>query len=237
MAEPQSSNQLVKAGTSGSEGYSIQLSRPSAAGKMSEMVVHIPAGMSVDALRENPMLLAAALKDGDPTWAPYDFGFVFVAVLHAASLGLDIIQGDVYPVDGRIGVSDWAKIKYARNTGKYRHEVDMGELPPCKVAGRKGELLYDGPNYECTVRIYSNDLLETTYTTQLKNWVGKSTEWVQRPAESLRRKALARAYQEICPVGTEPSEVPTQEVSNAPRLQGARVQAASAVQTEGEGQG
>lgn len=191
-------------------GYAIKMKRYDASGVPSELSVHIPEGASLDAIKANPLLLTAVLKDGDPTWRQMEPGFILVAVMHAASLGLDILQGDVYAVEGRIGISDWAKIKYARSHG-YRADVEIEDGPEISIPWetRKETKILVTPNFKATATVYdSNGQRVSTYTTDLKQWFGNSTEWFKRPKESLRRKCLARAYQEVCPVGTEPDEVP-----------------------------
>ena len=192
-------------------GYAIKIKRFSAAGSVNPLEVLIPENAKLESIKNNPLLLAAVMKDGDPVWQGYDAGFVLIACMKAASLGLDILEGDIYPVEGRLGVSDWAKIKYARARG-YRAEVDMVEgeqmTVPWETAKNKG--VWTGANLKCTVRVYSqDDKLLTTYTTTLRAWFeGRSREWRDRSAESLRRKTIARAYQEVCPVGVDPEEAP-----------------------------
>jgi hypothetical protein len=192
-------------------GYTITIRRFSAAGDAKPLVAHIPEHASPEMLRNNPVLLAAVLKDGDPTWRDMEPGFVLVAVLKAAGLGLDILEGDIYPVEGRLGTSDWAKIKYARARG-FSAAVRYTTGPKANWAWetRKEKGIWEGTADSIAVDVKDrNDKVVSTYETTLKAWwEGRSQEWRNRPAESLRRKALARAYQEVCPVGVDPEEAP-----------------------------
>jgi hypothetical protein len=196
-------------------GYRITIKRFNASGDNTPLVAWIPEKASPASIRDNPVLLSAVLKDGDPTWQQYEPGFILVAALKAAGLGLDLLEGDIYPVQGRLGISDWAKIKYARSHG-YRAVVEMKQGPAVQwdwgTAREKG--IWQGTNDTAVATIYDrNDKLVNTYETTLKAWwVGSSKEWRDRTAESLRRKALARAYQEVCPVGIDPEEAPPIEV-------------------------
>lgn len=224
MAVPLSNNtQLAQAPVEASlvepeapRGYTIAMQRYDAAGRPNHLNITIPDGANMDAIKDNPVMLAAVLKDGDPVWKQYDFGFVLVAVMHSRSLGLDIMQGDIYPIEGRLGVSDWAKIKYARSHMNLKYTVEMVEGGIIKIPWktRSEEGLWEGNDLTCTVKFYeagakADDMPVSTYTTSLKAWFeGRSKEWKERTRESLRRKALARGYQELCPVGTEPSEAP-----------------------------
>lgn len=196
-------------------GYTIQIKRFSASGNNQPLVVHIPEGASPEAIRNNPLLLACVLKDGDPVWSQYEPGFVLVAALKAAGLGLDLLEGDIYPVEGRLGISDWAKIKYARSKG-YRATVEFTKGPSVswEWSTRQAKGMWTGTDDTCTVTVYTkDDKVVNVYATTLKAWwVGHSKEWRDRTAESLRRKAIARAYQEVCPVGVDPEEAPPIDV-------------------------
>jgi hypothetical protein len=192
-------------------GYTITIRRFNASGDAKPLVVHIPQGATPEQIRSNPMLLAAVLKDGDPVWSQMEPGFVLVAALKAAGLGLDLLEGDIYPVEGRLGISDWAKIKYARSKG-YRAIVRTTVGPQVnwdwKTAKQQG--IWTGTNDTIAVDVLNlHGEIVNTYETSLKAWwEGRSNEWRQRPSESLRRKAIARAYQEVCPVGIDPEEAP-----------------------------
>lgn len=192
-------------------GYKITIKRFNPGGQSQDLVAWIPEKASPATIRDNPVLLAAVLKDGDPTWQPYEPGFILVAALKAAGLGLDLLEGDIYPVQGRLGISDWAKIKYARSHG-YRATCEMKQGPNVSwdwaTSREKG--IWRGTNDTAVVTVYDkHDKAVNVYETALKAWfVGSSKEWRDRTAESLRRKALARAYQEVCPVGIDPEEAP-----------------------------
>lgn len=192
-------------------GYKITIKRFNASGDNTPLVAWIPERATPAAIRDNPVLLAAVLKDGDPTWQQYEPGFILVAALKAAGLGLDLLEGDIYPVQGRLGISDWAKIKYARSHG-YRAAIEMKQGPPVSwdwaTARERG--IWQGTNDTAVVTVYDkHDKAVNVYETALKAWfIGSSKEWRDRTAESLRRKALARAYQEVCPVGIDPEEAP-----------------------------
>jgi hypothetical protein len=214
MAEPQSGTAIIPAAVQADEGYSIAIKRYGAGGVASPMVVRIPADASLVSIRTNPMLLAAVLKDGDPVWSNYELGFILVAVLHAASLDLDILQGDIYPIEGRIAVSDKAKIKYAINAHIFSNAPEItteaGPLIkiPWKTARDAGT--YEGPNYKTTVKLHVRGWdAPLVYTAELTAWFkGSNPNWRSNPIGMLELRTYAKACERVRPVGTQPEEAP-----------------------------
>lgn len=203
-------------------GYTIAIRRFDAAGQAKPLVVHIPENASLASIKENPLLLAAVLKDGDPVWANCEPGFVLVAVLHANSLGLDILQGDIYPIEGRMAVSDKAKIKYALNSGLFSNapEIDTLEGPAVKIPWetRRGKGEYFGPDLTTTVKLHvKNWALPVVYTAKLAAWFkGANPNWVSNPRAMLEMRCYAKACERVCPVGTQPEEAPPLASNFAP---------------------
>jgi hypothetical protein len=195
-------------------GYTISINRFGANGQSKPLVVHIPENASLGMIRENPLLLAAVLKDGDPVWSGYEPGFVLIAVLHANSLGLDILQGDIYPIEGRIAVSDKAKIKYALNSGLFNDAPEITTEVGAKVTipweTRRGKGEYVGPDLKTTVKLHIRGWqLPVVYTAELRSWFkGANPNWVSNPQAMLEMRAYAKACERVCPVGTQPEEAP-----------------------------
>jgi hypothetical protein len=195
-------------------GYTISIRRFSASGDAKPLVVHIPENASLASIRQNPLLLAAVLKDGDPVWQQCEPGFILVAVLHANSLGLDILQGDIYPIEGRMAVSDKAKIKYALNAGIFSDapEIITVEGPAVAIPWetRRGKGTYTGPNLTTTVKLHVRGwALPVVYTAELRAWFrGANPNWMSNPKGMLELRAYAKACERVCPVGTQPDEAP-----------------------------
>jgi hypothetical protein len=213
MAEPLSETAIVPAKDTAS-GYTIRVRRYDAAGAAQPLIVHIPENASLASIRDNPLLLAAVLKDGDPVWTSCEPGFVLVAVLHANSLGLDILQGDIYPIEGRLAVSDKAKIKYAlaQNIFSDAPEIITAEGPEIVIPWetRRGKGEYRGPDLITTVKLHVHDwAAPVIYTARLKSWFkGANPNWVSNPHSMLELRAYAKACERVCPVGTQPEEAP-----------------------------
>lgn len=195
-------------------GYKLTIKRFNAAGAGQPLIVHLPETTNARVLKDNPLLMAAVLKDGDPVWQNYDIGFVLVATLYASSLGLDILQGDVYPVQGRTAVSDKAKIKYALQQAIFSDapEIETKKGPPINIEyeskGRKET--WTGPDMTTIVKLHVKGWdLPVVYTADLKSWFkGNNPNWRDNPASMLELRAYAKACERVCPVGTQPEEAP-----------------------------
>lgn len=246
MAEPMSNTAIVPvAETKG--GYDITIKRFSASGAVNPLVVHIPEDAKLATIRDNPLLLAAVLKDGDPIWAQMEPGFVLVAVLHANSLGLDILQGDIYPIEGRLAVSDKAKIRYALQSGLFRDAPEITTVEGSRISipweTKREKGVFEGPDLTTTVKLHIRGWSQpVVYTASLRTWFkGSNPNWRTNPAGMLELRAYAKACERVCPVGVQPDEAPPlditkQEVqnnaSNVSGRAGSGMRSASAVKVE-----
>jgi hypothetical protein len=160
------------------------------------------------------LLMAAVLKDGDPVWSAFEPGFVLVAALQAASYGLSLLEGDIYPVEGRLAVSDKAKIKYALASGMIvdapRIETVEGQQIDIPWETKREKGVWMGKDLTTTVTLkirgWENPLV---YRTSLKSWFrGNNPNWKSNPQGMLELRAYAKACERVCPVGTQPEEAP-----------------------------
>src|SRR4029077_8261106 len=100
---------------------------------------------------------------------------------------LDILQGDIYPIEGRMAVSDKAKIKYALAQGIFSNapSIVTEEGPQVVIPWetRRGKGEYRGPDLKTTVRLAVKGWSEPiVYTTELKSWFkGANPNWVSNP--------------------------------------------------------
>lgn len=190
--------------------YQIQVSEFDAAGKRSSFAVPVPTNMNSQ--EASVMLRLAILKR--TTWKSYDIPTILHAILYADRMGLDIVAGDVYSVDGgRLATTAAAKIRHAMASGKiagYNVEITEGPEITIKWQSSKGPGEWTGPNLKATVTVYVKDWEKPmTYTTTLEEWfMGGNPNWKSRPAYMLRRNALSKALEEVSPMGVEPDEAP-----------------------------
>lgn len=182
--------------------YSLQISEYDAAGAKQQFAVAIPqAGAWPDV-----MLRAALLKK--TTFESHPMPMIIHGVIYADRMGLDIMAGDVYLVQGRPAISNKAKIKMALATGQIESiETAIKELP------EKPDILRD-----CVVK---NDL-ECTVTLEVKGWKkplvrraklsrwykGKNPNWKDNPEHMLELNTVAHACEYIAPGGTDSDEAP-----------------------------
>lgn len=220
-------------------GYTISIRRFSASGDAKPLVAHIPENAGPDIIRANPVLLAAVLKDGDPVWQQCEPGFVLVAALQAASLGLDLLQGDIYPIEGRLAVSDKAKIKYTLQQGIFTDAPEIVTVEGAEVVlpweTRRGKGEYRGPDLTTTVKLHVRGwAAPVVYTARLRSWFkGANPNWVSNPHAMLELRAYAKACERVCPVGTQPEEAPplTSMPATSPDFLAGESQLRSAMQT------
>lgn len=137
------------------------------------------------------------LKAG--AWGKYPIAMIAFAIAYADSLGLDIMQGDVYSTgDGRIATSNKAKIKLAMRTGLI---VDAPQIvteetdEPIELDG------YEGPQLVCTVSVRVKGWDKPLVKTQkLSSWYVKNNpNWRLRPEHMLELNTLAHTLELISP--------------------------------------
>jgi hypothetical protein len=146
------------------------------------------------------------LKKGP--WKSSPISEIAFGVTFARSLGLDAMQGDVFPTsEGRLGISNKAKIKLALRTGNVEGiEVSMKDtglaitLPGCI---QKTDL-------ECTVKVYVKGWkVPITRTAKLSRWYkAKNPNWQGNPEHMLELNTVAHAMEYVNPGATDSEEAP-----------------------------
>lgn len=200
MAEIQNSTALVPV----SGEYLIRVKEFDAAGKGNEIAVAIPN--SVDFRQWSVMQQALMLKKG--AWASSSIPEIVFAIAYANSLGLDILQADVYPTgNGRIATSNKAKIKLALATGNIEGisaEIKETDKPiTLKDCALKNDL-------ECTVTVHVKGwkmpIVRRAFLSQWFN--AKNPNWASRPHHMLELNTVAHAVEYVNPTGTGDDEAP-----------------------------
>jgi len=200
MAEAQSTNALVPIDGE----YMIEVKEFDAAGKSKAITVAAPT--SADFRAWSLMQQAVMLKKGP--WQSRSLQEIIYAIAYANNLGLDIMQGDVYPTgDGRINTSNKAKIKQALATGNIEGIevaiVDTGKAISLDGCSQKTDL-------ECTVTIHVKGWkVPIVRKSQLSRWFNKSNpNWKGRPEHMLELNTVAHAVEYVHPMATESDETP-----------------------------
>lgn len=138
----------------------------------------------------------AMLKSGVMDKLP--IGQILFAIAYARSKGLDIMEGDVYSTgEGRIALSNKAKIKLALRTGRISsYKVAFTELPD--APGPEGCTAdYD---IECTVTLGVQGLGVIQKVQRLSEWyMDKNPNWRTRPRHMLELNTFAHACELINP--------------------------------------
>jgi len=148
----------------------------------------------------------AMLKAG--AWEKIPVSQVIYAIAYAEKQGLDIMQGDVYSTgDGRIAISNKAKIKLALKTGRICgikvetiETEDPLVLEGCAVSHE----------LECTVTLKVKGFDEPVVKIQrLSEWyMPRNPNWKFRPQHMLELNTLAHACEIVHPTVTEGDEAP-----------------------------
>lgn len=207
MATEENTSAIVPAATAAS--YSLSIVEYDAGGAKSTLSVPLPQ----DEKWGNVMLRAALLKKGG-NWKAYDIPTIIHAVVYADNLGLDIMAGDVYCAEeGRLSTTAGAKIKHAMQSGRiasYEVQMEPGEPITIPYTLKNQQETYKGTNLKATVTVQVKDMDKpVVYTTTLAEWfTGRNPNWRTRPAYMLRKNALSKVMEEVCPLGTEADEAP-----------------------------
>jgi len=156
-------------------------------------------------------------------WNGVPVPVIMHAVAYAESLGLDIVAGDVYYIDGRVATTNDARIKYALSSGKIEgynvmldpdpyDDVAVAKAPQIALEWRtqKETGTWKGPNYKATVTVKVKGWTDAlVYKTDLKQWfTGRNPNWRTRTPFMLRKSSLAHALTEVVPVGLDVDEAP-----------------------------
>lgn len=213
MAELEGAGTIVPA-QQAKASYTLAITEYDAAGKANILSVPLPQ----DEKWGSVMLRAALLKRGG-SWKAYDIPTIIHAVVYADNLGLDIMAGDVYCAEeGRLSTTAGAKIKHAMQSGRvasYSVDIQPGKPISIPYTIKNQQETYTGTNLEATVTVKVRDLEEpVVYKTTLAEWfTGRNPNWRTRPAYMLRKNALSKVLEEVCPMGTESDEAPPIEVA------------------------
>lgn len=208
MAQLEENTAIVPVRASG-PSYTLAITEFDAGGKASTLSVPLPQ----DEKWGSVMLRAALLKKGG-NWKGYDIPTIIHAVVYADNLGLDIMAGDVYCAEeGRLSTTAGAKIKHAMQSGRvtgYSVDIQPGKPIEIPYTLKNQQEKYTGTNLEATVTVKVRDLDEpVVYKTTLAEWfTGRNPNWRTRPAYMLRKNALSKVLEEVCPMGTEADEAP-----------------------------
>lgn len=224
MPSPESETALVPAAS----GYSISIKDVAPGGQVETYLV--PIADSVEWKNWTLMLRAAVLKKGNSVWRDKPIPEILHAIVYAESLGLDIVQGDVYVAEGgRLAVTNDARIKSALGSGRiagYRYEVS--EIPAEEDKAdpkwrdwetKNASGTYEGPNLRSKVTVGVKGWTEqVVYETTLDQWfLGRNANWRTRTPYMFRKSSIAHALNEVCPIGLDEAEVPPL-VSEVPDL-------------------
>jgi hypothetical protein len=144
---------------------------------------------------------------------------IYSVILYAEGLmrktgaDIDVLQGDVYATgEGRIALSNKAKIKIANATGRIVgveweiHETgEPIELEGCTLSS----------DLECVVKLYVKGWEKPIINIQrLSEWYMKSNpNWRIRPEHMLRLNTYAHACEFVFPTTTEDDEAPPSTVT------------------------
>jgi hypothetical protein len=203
MAE-QSNAQAIVPSTVIEGEYMVEVKEFDPAGKVTALSVHIPSSSVFD--EWSMMQKVVMLKKG--AWRAQPVNEIVFAVAYAKALGLDIMQGDVFPTgNGRIGTSNKAKIKTALATHNIEGiQTEIAVLPDAFDASgcvQKKDL-------ECTVTIHVKGWkVPIVRKARLSRWYkGTNPNWKENPEHMLTLNTVAHACELVAPGGTEGDEAP-----------------------------
>ena len=182
--------------------YHLNIKEYDAAGRATDFAIAI----SMDDPKWGPRLQMAAILKQSTIWRGETFPTIIFAVMYAENLGLDIVAGDVYPLQGRIATTNKAKIKRALASGQIEGiEQSTVELPSTFVtkAGPK-------PDMECTVTIHIKGWKKPIVRkAKLSRWYKEvNPNWRDNPEHMLELNTTAHACEYVTPGGTEGDELP-----------------------------
>lgn len=184
--------------------YMLEVKEFDAAGKSKAITVAAPTTSNF--AEWSLMQQVVMLKKG--TWKGASLPDIIYAIAYARNMGLDIMQGDVYPSgEGRINTSNKAKIKLALATGNIRGiEVeikDTGEAINLTGCSQKTDL-------ECTATIHVKGWEKPIIRkSRLSRWFNaRNPNWAGRPEHMLELNTVAHAVEYVNPTATDDDEAP-----------------------------
>lgn len=199
-----------------SNEYTIRLREVNAAGSPEEISIVLPTGNSY---KEWSLLQRAALLK-KTTWKASNLSEIMFACLYADSLGLDIVAGDIYSVDGRLNTTTGAKIKHALNSGRiagYSYEIypviatEDGPVLKHFATKVKDNGIWtevDKEELECKVTVHVKDWnAPFVYTARLSEWyMPANPNWGSRTQYMLAKSAVGHALDMVVPMGAAESD-------------------------------
>lgn len=215
MAERENTTALVPTNPLDGE-YMIEVKEFDQSGKSTKLSVAVPDTSSFN--QWNLLTRAVLLKKGP--WSSNSIYEIVFAIAYADNMGLDIMRGDVFSTgNGRIGISNKAKIKKAQDTGNIEGiEVAFRELPDdvdLKDCKRKKDL-------ECTATVWVKGWKKPIVRTQrLSEWFNaRNPNWAGRPEHMLELNTVAHACEyvpgaSLVTEDTEAPPLPTPDISKA----------------------
>lgn len=221
MAEQENSTSLVP-----TEGIALKVREFSAAGGKNEYSMALP--------KEGPwldrQLKAMCLKAGP--MAEQNMGNILCAIMYAEEMGLSVILGDLYFVNGRIATTADAKIRHALGSGLiagYNVEITKGKLVVFKYQMKGKEEVWQGEDLHAKVTVKVKGWESPViYEADLRDWFnGANAAWREHTAFMFRKNCLSKALSEVAPLGVDADEIPAE--AKAPALPEDLVKALAAV--------
>lgn len=207
MAEPK--NETVVTPDPKTGEYLITIKEFDKMGKSTNISVALPT--TSDFKMWSLMQQAVFLKKG--TWEKQSLYEIVLAIAYAQNLGVDIMQGDVYPVgEGRLSLSNKARIKLALATGMVQGiQVEFKKLAEKLPEELDKCVLYPGMDIECkvtvTVKGWQHPIVRTA---KLSRWYKeKNVNWRDNPEHMLELNTTAHACEMVAPGATYDDEAPT----------------------------
>lgn len=228
MAEQGNSTALAL--TSGE--YKIKVNEFDAAGGKQALEVTIPDTSNFG--KWSLMQRAVMLKKG--SWSKSPVHEIVFAIVYADANGLDILRGDVFSTgEGRIGISNKAKIKLAQASGNIIGiEVVMRDTEePISLTGCKLKT-----DLECTATIHVKGWVKPIIrTARLSSWFnGKNPNWAGRPEHMLELNTVAHACEYVpgAVLATEDDEAPPLDMpaASVPSLKGKVIKEPQIIEAE-----
>lgn len=184
--------------------YMLEVREYDASGKSRNLTVPMPDNSDFNSW--TLMQQIAMLKKGVFKSSP--IAEIAFAVAYARSLGVDVMRGDVFPTgEGRLGISNKAKIKLALQTGNI-----VGIETSIRDTGEKIDLAgcVQKTDLECTATIYVRGWERPIVrVSRLSRWYkARNPNWQGNPEHMLELNTVAHACEYVNPVATEDDEAP-----------------------------
>jgi len=202
MAERENSTALVPI-----EGeYLIEVKEFDQSGKSTKLATTVPEKSDF----RNWSLIQRAIMLKKGPWRNSSIYEIVFATAYADNMGLDIMRGDVFSTgEGRIGISNKAKIKKAQDTGNIIGiEVEITDTSdPINLTGCKQKT-----DLECTATVWVKGWTKPIVRRQrLSSWFNaKNPNWSGRPEHMLELNTVAHACEYVpgATLATEGDEAP-----------------------------